>query len=178
MKLFELLLISGHLVARAIGIVIEADAGLDAESLAADHLAEQRACCILVVVGLLKENIHDCQADIQSDEVAEFQRAHGVVAAELHAVVDAFDISCAGVVYVDRFIDHRNKDSVYSEACSLIDLYRNLAELLGDLDDLLNSLCGGIDTCNDLNQLHNRSGIEEVHADDGLGKACADLCDG
>ena len=63
------------------------------------------------------------------------KRSHGVVAAKLHGCVDAGDIGNAGVLDVDCFVDHRDQDSVDDETCCLIDLYRNLAELLGDLID-------------------------------------------
>ena len=174
----ELLLVCRHLVADAGRIIIEADTGLDAESLAADHLAEQRACRILVVTRILEDDIHDRKADVQTDEIAEFQRAHRVVAAELHSIVDAFDVSYAGVKDVDRLIDHGDEDPVDYESCCLVDLNRGLAEILGELDDLLNILCGSIDACDDFDQLHDRSGIEEVHTDDGLCKSCADLGNG
>ena len=134
------------------GIVIEADTGLDAEPLAADHLAKERAGGILVVACVSIDNIHDCQADVQSDEVTELKRSHGMIAAQLHSCVDTGDIGNAGVLDVDCLVDHRDQDPVDDKAGSLVDLYRNLAELLGDLIDLCDILIGSIDAGNNFDQ--------------------------
>ncbi len=101
-----------------------------------------------------------------------------MVAAKLHSCVDAGDIRNAGVFNIDCFVDHRDQDPVDDKACSLIDLYRDLAQIFGDLVNLVNILCGSIDAGNNLDKLHHGSGIEEMHADDGLGKSCADLSNG
>ena len=73
----------------AVGIVdIEALAGLAAQVAAANHLADQRASAILAVAGFLVQNVHDGQADVQADEVAQLQGAQFELA-EMKARVDA-----------------------------------------------------------------------------------------
>src|SRR5699024_3412275 len=77
----------------AVGVVdVEALAGLAAQVAAADHLADQRAGAVFAVAGLFVEHVHDGQADVQADEVAQLQGAHGVVGAQFHGGVDAGDV--------------------------------------------------------------------------------------
>src|SRR5699024_11832842 len=76
------------------------------------------------------------------------------------------------------FIDHGDQDAVDHETGSLVDLHGGLADLGGDLFDGLHGLGGGVDTGDDLDELHAVGGVEEVHADHGTGQALADLGDG
>src|SRR5699024_8957963 len=75
-------------------------------------------------------------------------------------------------------IDHGDQDAVDHETGSLVDLHGGLADLGGDLFDGLDGLGGGVDTGDDLDELHAVGGVEEVHADHGTGQALADLGDG
>ena len=63
---------------------VEALATLAAQIAAADHLADQRAGTILAVAGLLVQDVHDGEADVQTNEVAQLQGAHRVVSTQLH----------------------------------------------------------------------------------------------
>ena len=48
---------------------VEALAGLAAQVATADHLADQRACTVLAVTCLVVKYIHDCKADIKTNEI-------------------------------------------------------------------------------------------------------------
>ena len=101
-----------------------------------------------------------------------------MVCTQLHSCIDIFYACNAICIDTNCFVDHRNKDSVYNETSCFIYLYRSLADLNGDCFDLFHNLFRSVQTCNNLNQLHNRSGIEEMHADNRTIQASADLCDG
>ena len=171
-----------QLVRRGLGAVrvvdVEALAGLDAQIAAPDHLAEKRAGTVLAVAGLVVEHIHDSQADVQSDEVAQLQGTHGVVGAQLHGRVDARNVGHALHLDEGGLVDHGDKDAVDHEPGGLVDLHRGLAQLLGDGGDGRDGLGGGIGPGNDLNELHTVGGVEEVHPDEGTAQALTDLGDG
>ena len=129
-------------------------------------------------MGLIVENVHDGYADIKADKVAQFKGSHGMVGTELHCRVDTLDICNAFLVDHCAFVDHGDEDTVYDKAGSLVDFNRGLAEHLSDLLDFSNVRIRSICALDDLDQLHDRCGVEEVHADDGLLQAGADLRDG
>lgn len=58
------------------------------------------------IAELVVEHFHDREADVQADQVAERERAHRVVRAELHGGVDALDRRDALGVDADRLVDH------------------------------------------------------------------------
>ena len=157
---------------------VEALTGLAAQIAATHHLADQRAGTVLAVAGLVVQHVHNGQADVQTDEVAQFQGSHGVVSAQLHGGVDASDIGNALHLNEGSLVDHGDQDAVDHKAGSLVDLNGALADGNGDLLDLLNGLSGGVAAGDDLDQLHAICGVEEVHTDQGTGQTLADLGDG
>ena len=101
-----------------------------------------------------------------------------MVGTQLHSGVDTGDVG--DTLHLDEggLVDHRDQDAVDNEAGSLVDLNRALADLGADLLDGLDGLGGGVDTGDDLDELHAVSRVEEVHADQRTGQALADLGDG
>src|SRR5699024_2449052 len=108
----------------------------------------------------------------------QLQGTHGMIGAQLHRGVDA--LYRGNAVRVDAYclVDHGNQDTVYHEACCLLNLNRGLSDLSGDGFDLLNRLRRSVQSRDYLNQLHNRSRVEEMHADYRTVQPRADLCDG
>ena len=101
-----------------------------------------------------------------------------MVCAKLHGGIDILYGSNAVRIDADRFVDHGNQNSVYHESGSLVHLNGSLSDLGGDGFDLLNHFIRGVQSCDHLNQLHDGSGIEEMHADHGSVQTCSDLRDG
>ena len=114
-------------------IIIEALAGLLAQQAAADHLLQQQSGTILAVAGLVEEGLHDGQAHVQTDEVAQSEGAHGMVCTQLHSLVDILHRGNAGLNQADGLVDHGDQDLVDDETGSLGDLNGLLADLLGQL---------------------------------------------
>ena len=132
---------------------------------------------ILGIAGLALEDFHDGEADVEADQIAESQRAHRMIGTELHGSVDAFDGGDALGVDADGLVDHRDQDTVDNEAGGFLDMDRNLAHLLGDLNNLVNRLGGGVLAGDDFDQLHDGGRIEEMHADNRMLHAVGNLGD-
>ena len=80
---------------------------------------------------------------------------------------------------VDGLVDHRQQDAVGDEPGVVVGLGRRLAESEGEIPGDLERLLRGRQPGDDLDQLHHRHGVHEVHADDpvrppGLGGDAAD----
>ena len=93
----------------------------------------------------LVQNVHDGQADVQTNKVAQLQGAHRVVGTQLHSGVDTGDVRNALHLDEGSLVDHGDQDAVDDEAGSLIDLNGALADLNADLLDGLDGL-GGVFT--------------------------------
>ena len=78
-EIYKFRLVSDELVQDYILIVVEALAGLLAQQAAANHLAQQQRGTVLGVAGLIVQGLHNGQAHVQADEVAQSQGAHGMV---------------------------------------------------------------------------------------------------
>src|SRR5690606_17283199 len=72
-------------------IVVEAAARLAAEPARLDIFHEKRAGAVFRIRKTVMQHLHDGEAGVEADEVGELQGAHGMVGAEAHGLVDAFD---------------------------------------------------------------------------------------
>ena len=132
-EIYKFRLVSDELVQDYILIVVEALAGLLAQQAAADHLAQQQCGTVLGIAGLDVQGLHDGQAHVQANEVAQSQGTHGMVGPQHHSLVDVGHGSNAGLHQVNGFIDHGDQDLVNHEARSLGHLDGILADLLGQV---------------------------------------------
>ena len=98
--------------------------------------------------------------------------------AKLHRDVDILRRSGSRVQYSDGLVDHRNQNTVYNKAGSLVDLNRSLSDIRSDLLDLIHHLLRRILALDHLNELHTVSGIEEMHTDHRTIQPLADPCNG
>ena len=101
-----------------------------------------------------------------------------MVGAQHHGIINALNGGNAFGIDADSFVDHGDEDAVNNETGSFFDLYGGFADVFRDLLDGFYHLSGGIQAGDDFDQLHNRSGIEEMHADDGTIELSADFGDG
>ena len=96
----------------------------------------------------------------------EGERPHRVREAELGDGVDRLRLGDSGVERPDGLVDERHQDPVGDEPGEVVGLSRNLPELLGEGDDRAGRLVRGLAAADHLDELQDRHGIEEVHADD------------
>ena len=88
-----------------------------------------------------------------------------MICAELHCSVYIFNACNAHFINGDALVDKRNKNSVYNKAGSLVNLNGSFADCYGNFLNFSNHICRSVCTCDNLNKLHNGSGIKEMHAD-------------
>jgi hypothetical protein len=116
------------------------------------------------------QHLEDVEAGVEADEVGERQRAHRVVHAELHHLVDAPPWSpTPSITAVAGLVDHRHQDAVGDEPGEVVRLHRHLAEGLGELDGPRVHGVARLEPADDLDELHHRHRVHEVHPDDRLG---------
>jgi len=74
------------------------------------------------------QHVHDCQADIQTNEVGQRERAHRMIHPDFHDSVDRFASADAFHDGVDRLVDHRHQDPIRDEPWKILGLHRRLSQ--------------------------------------------------
>ena len=116
-----------------------------------------------------------------TNQVAGVKRAGTQTSAQLHSQVNVGRGSDAVSVDADCLVNHRDQDTVYNEACALVNSDRGLAERLHQLIGGLKCLVVGQHRTGNLNQLHDVSRVEEVYADNlccTCRNSACNFCDG
>src|SRR3954469_12883365 len=126
------------------------------------HLDQQWAGAVLGVFEAVVEHVEDVQAYVETDEVGERQRPHGVIHAQFHDGVDVFPGGYALKQGEYRLVDHRHQHRVGDETGVIAHLYRGLAQLLGRGADGSVGLIAGGQPPDDLHQGHQGHRVEEV----------------
>ena len=103
---------------------------------------------------------------VDADEVDELARAHRPAGAVLHADVEISRCHARLVEHADAVVQQRDEHSVDDEARGVVAADRVLAELLAQRERSIECRVGGELRADDLDQRHQRRGIEEMHADD------------
>ena len=75
--------------------------------------------------------------DVVTDKVAQSQRSHRMVEAEFADVIDIFFGSNTFHQSLDSFVQHRDDDTVASEAREVVDFNRRFAEVFREFVDLV-----------------------------------------
>jgi len=115
---------------------VEAGSCFTAESPSAHHFAQQRVSTVFCISGFFFQNVHDGQAHIQTNQVAQFQGAHRVAGAQFHGGVYTFHGGNTFSIYSDCLIDHRYENTVNHKAGSFQHDHRGFAQVVGNLADL------------------------------------------
>ncbi len=84
---------------------------------------------------------------------------------ELHNLVDGLRLPDPLVETENSLVDHRHQDPVGDETGGVVDLDRRLAHPPRRRLDRLPGFLAGGEAANDLDELHHRHGVHEVHAD-------------
>ncbi len=90
---------------------------------------------------------------------------------QLHHLIDIVPRRYAFHQAVDRFVNHRHQHPVGDEAGEIVHLDWRLADLHRKSRHRADSLIIGLKAADNLDQLHHRDGVEEMHSDYPLGPA-------
>ena len=110
------------------------------------------------------QHFHDGQHHIQTDQVGQRQRSDGMVAAQLHALVDLDGTGHAVLQREDSLVDHRAQQAVNDETGRIAHADGRLAQLMRQPGHGVEGGLRGLQAADDLHQRHHRHGVEEVHA--------------
>src|SRR5919204_5460055 len=149
-------------------IPVHAAPGLAAEPPGRDVAAQKRRRAVLVLAEVAVHDLAHGEADVEADEVGERQRPHRMVHAEPEHRVDVLRRPDALLEREERFVDERHEDPVRDEARCVARLDGGLAEPLGDAPHERDRVVRGLHPADDLDELHQRNGVHEVHARDAL----------
>jgi hypothetical protein len=150
-------------------ISIEATGGFAAKPAGGGVLLEERAGAVFWVAQAFVENTHDVEADVETDEVGQLERAHGMVHAEFHDGIHGFGSGDAFHDAVGGFVDERHEDTVGNKTRSVVDGHGSLAELFGELHSGGESGVAGLERANDFDKGHDGNRVHEMHADEAVG---------
>jgi len=124
------------------------------------------------------QHLHHRQAGVETDEIGELQGTHRMIGAQAHRRIDRLDGADAFVKRVDRFVDHRQQDTVDDKGRKIFGDGDSLAKPAAKFLRRLKSFVLGGDAANKLDELHARHRIHEMNADEAFrpagnrGEAC------
>ena len=144
---------------------VEAAAGLAAEEAGGHELLEDRCGRVQVVARLVVHRVEDLVRRVQADQVEQRQRAHRVAAAEPHRRVDVLARRVAALVHRHRVVEVAEQQRVGDEAGAVTRGHVGLADACDQRLDVLDDARLGDDGLHDLDQPHDRGGVEPVHAE-------------
>ena len=150
----------------ALGIGVEAAAGLPAEQSGRDHLLDDRAGRVQPVARLLVHRVEDLVGGVQTDEVHQRERPHRQAAPQPHRRVDVLAGRVVVLVHRDGVVEVAEQQRVGDEAGPVADGDVDLAEPRASASTSSTTDGLGDDGADDLDELHHRRGVEEVHPDD------------
>ena len=116
----------------------------------------------------IEQNICNVVGRIQSYEIEQGERPHGIAAAKLHALVDVFDAAHTFFERANRIEQVRHQQSIYDETGPIRCPYRNFVETGGKFHGLLHHGRRRDDRADYLDELHQRHWIEKVHANEAV----------
>ncbi len=152
-------------------VIIKPPARFPAMHAGRDHPAQQRRRGEARLPVLLEHDLGDPDRRVQPDEVEQRERPHGVAAAELHAAVDVGRRGDALLQRPHGVEQIGHQQAVHDEARAVAGRDRLLAEPPGEGHRPVERLPAGRHGPHDLDQRHERHGIEEVEADEAVGPA-------
>ena len=119
--------------------------------------------------GLLPEGLGDREVDVDPDQVHQLERAHPQPGAEPDDPVDLVVRRDPLAEHPQRLEEERADAAVGDEADRVAGADRGAAHPAGDLGGELEGRLAALVAGDDLDELHQRRRVEEVHADDPLG---------
>src|SRR6266566_1381473 len=145
-------------------IVVEATPALAPEPASRHHLAQERGYGEPGLFELLEQHISNVDCGIQSDEVEQREWPHGVARPQHHADVDILFGRESLLKHANR-IEHVWHEQVIDDKARAILAHNHaLSQMLTHRTDGFERLIRGGERTHELDQLHGRHRIEEVHA--------------
>src|SRR6266568_3273401 len=153
-------------------VVVEATPTLAPEPANRHHLAQERGCGEPGLFELIEQHISNVDSGIQPNEVGQREWPHGVARPQHHAQVDILFGREVLLQHANR-IEHVWHEQVTDDKASAILAHNHaLSQALAHRMDGLERLIGGGDRTHELDQLHGRHRIEEVHAQHAVRPLC------
>src|SRR5579863_9362166 len=143
-------------------IFVKAAGGFAAEPAGGDVFFQQRASAILGIAEAVVQHFEDVHANIEADEVGEFERAHRMVHAKLHHRVHGLRRGHAFHHRVGGFVNHGHKHAIRDEAGRVIHGDRFFPELFAESHGGAECVVAGLQAANHFDKHHHRNGIHEM----------------
>ena len=118
------------------------------------------------VARLLVHRVEDLVGGVDADEVHQRERAHRQAAAQPHGGVDVLAAGVAVLVHRHGVVEVAEQQRVGDEPGLVADGHVDLAQPQRQGLDVVDDRLLGDDGAHDLDQLHDRRRVEEVHPDD------------
>src|SRR6266487_1082121 len=145
-------------------VVVEATPTLAPEPASRHHLAQERGCSEPGLFELIEQHISNVDCGIQPNEVGQREWPHGVARPQHHADVDILFGRESLLKHTNR-IEHVWYEQVIDDKASSVLAHNHaLSQALTHLTHGFEGLIRGGEGTHELDQLHSRHRIEEVHA--------------
>ena len=109
------------------------------------------------------EDLHDCEAGVETDEVGEGQGTHGDLGTEEHGLVDVFSASDTLIECVDSFIDIRHQNSVGNKPWNITSSGACLFHFCRQVQSCLVCVIRCLQALNNFYKRHNWYRVHEMH---------------
>src|SRR5690606_12443165 len=151
------------------GVVhVEATPGLASEEARRDVVPEERRGPVFVVAQIALEDLGDGEQRIEADEVGELERPERVIETEPGALVDVLGGADALLEGEAGLVQEGDEHPVHEKAWAILTHDGDLAESFGEAPTELERGGARRKPSNELDELHHRDGIHEVHAEHAL----------
>src|SRR3979490_3344646 len=111
-----------------LGVVLEALAGLAAETAGCDEVLQQGRWGETFLAELVEQRPLDCQGYVESYDVEQLERAHRQAAADLHRGIDVVADRVVRLEHFHRVVEVREQERVDDEACAVSTVDRLLSD--------------------------------------------------
>src|SRR3990167_385940 len=150
-------------------LTIKTMTALAPEATGRHQFLEQGGRTVFGIAETLLKGLQNCQQGIQTDQVGQRQRPHGLTAAQLHAGVDVLGSGQALLQGEDGLVEHRHQNPVDHETRTVAGADRGFADALGERQGAGMASLGGFQPANHFHQGHERYRVEEMQTDKALG---------
>ena len=149
-------------------VAVEAAPRLSAQQACVPHRDEPRRRRGRAVARLLVQGLGSVDVHVDPDEIHKRARAHRPAGAAAHAGVEILGADARLVEHADAVVQKRDQDAVDHEAGGVVTADRRLTDARAEGVRRLERIVGRELGSHDLDERHQRGGVEEVHADDAL----------
>src|SRR5690606_34387685 len=147
-------------------VVVEALPGLPAQPTRFDHVVDQW-CGLEAIAVTFFECREDVVEGVETVEVTELERAHGMVEPQAHRLVDVLDGTQAGFEYPDALEPQGRRDPAGQESGAVLAAYVHFTiETLGERACPGEGVVSCLQPSDEFDQTHHHRRVEEVDPDE------------